>query len=138
MGTTQTKTEKRSIVIAATLKKEWTGKYGQMYDHWVEFSNGDSGVYTSRKKDQDAFIVGKEANYTIEQVERNGFINTVIKPMEKYYENKSGRNYKADFISFAAAYTKDLIVAGKADFVDFKNIFTQIYNVMEEKLNQVS
>lgn len=136
------KTEKKGKVTSANFKKDWTGKFGTMYDHNIEFANGDKGVYTSKKKDQDTFKVGEEVAYTIETVERNGYKNDVIKPVEKGGFGARGfapKNYKADFISFAASYAKDLMVAGKLpDGMKFEATFNMIYGVMEKKLNEIN
>lgn len=137
------KTQKTGKVTNASFKKEWNGKFGTMYDHNIEFANGDKGVYTSKKKEQDTFKVGEEVAYTIETVERNGYTNVRIAPVS---ESKSGfggksfapKNYKADFISFAASYTKDLIVAGKAELKDFGKTFDAMYKKMADKLDEVN
>lgn len=134
---------KNGKVVSANFKKEWSGQYGTMFDHDVEFADGTKGVYTSKKKDQDTFKVGAELPYTLEVKERNGYKNNVIKPVS---ENKGGfggktfapKNYKADFISFAASYSKDLVVAGKAEIKDFRKIFSTMYDVMAEKLDEVN
>lgn len=138
---------KTSKVVAANFKKEWSGKFGTMFDHDVEFADGSKGVYTSKKKEQDSFKVGAEVPFTFEVVERNGYKNNVIKPVS---ENKNGfgggfgksfapKNYKADFISFAASYSKDLMVAGKLpEGMKFEATFNMIYGVMEKKLNEIN
>jgi len=137
--------QKNAKVTSATFKKEWAGKYGTMFDHNIEFANGDKGVYTSKKKDQDSFKVGSEVPYTLETIERNGFKNDVIKPVSEKggfggggFKPFAPKNYKADFISFAASYTKDLIVGGKAELKDFGKTFDAMYKKMADKLDEVN
>lgn len=55
----------------------YEGKFGPMYNFNITFDNGDSGQYSSKKEQQDKFVVGNEATYTIEQ---NGKY-TNIKPV---------------------------------------------------------
>jgi len=135
---------KTGKVTSASFKKEWSGKFGTMFDHNIEFANGDKGVYTSKKKEQDKFKVGEETPYTIETTERNGYTNYVIKPIvEKNGFGGGGRgfapkNYEADYISFAMSYTKDLCVAGKIELKDLRKTFNTMYGVMKEKLDEVS
>jgi hypothetical protein len=136
---------KTGKVTSASFKKEWTGKFGTMYDHNIEFANGDNGVYTSKKKEQDSFKVGEEVPYTIEKTVRNGFTNYKIAPVSEKGNGFGGgarsfapKNYKADFISFAASYTKDLIVGGKAELKDFGKTFDAMYKKMADKLDEVN
>lgn len=142
------KTEKKAKVTIASFKNQWTGKFGLMFDHTIAFDNGDKGVYQSKKKEQDDFVIGAEVNYTIEsRLSRSGITDMVIKP-ERVVSNMRGggdgfrksfeKNYKADFISFSASYAKDLIVAGKAEIKDFRKVFQAMYSVMLDKLNEVN
>lgn len=146
MENTQTQipyTEKKSKVKSASFKKEWKGREGTMFDHNIEFENGDKGVYQSNQKEQTTFKQGEEVDYSIVSRLRNGFTDIVIKPA---FKNRSGgnfkksyeKNYKADFISFAASYTKDLVVAGKVELKQFRKTFQTMYDVMEGQLNKVN
>lgn len=106
----------------------------------VEFDNGDKGFYTSKDEDQKKFVVGSEAEYLIE--EKQG-------TKGKYYKvtlPQSGANFKSggagkapidpkvQMISFAMAYTKDLVVAGKVPLDQLEIQFGKLYNVMISKL----
>ena len=41
----------------------WEGKFGLMYKFEVEMEDGNVGEYSSKSKDQDKFVVGKEMEY---------------------------------------------------------------------------
>tara|TARA_Y100000401_G_C8236335_1_gene180727 strand:- start:140 stop:616 length:477 start_codon:yes stop_codon:yes gene_type:complete len=41
----------------------WEGSYGLMYKFEILMNNGDRGEYSSKSKDQDKFIEGKEVAY---------------------------------------------------------------------------
>ena len=41
----------------------WEGKFGLMYKFEVEMEDGNIGEYSSKSKDQDKFVVGKEMDY---------------------------------------------------------------------------
>lgn len=82
---------KESIVKKVTFKREWkgTGDKGafKMYAFDIEFDNGDKGVYNSRQENQNTFVQGKIATYTIETIERNGpkgpWTQVVVKPYKQ-------------------------------------------------------
>ena len=58
--------EKTSKVLVAAFTREFSGQYGTMYVHQITFENQDSGEYLSKSRDQDKFVVGQEAKYTID------------------------------------------------------------------------
>mgnify|MGYP003132056597 CR=1 FL=1 len=41
----------------------WEGKFGLMYKFEVEMEDGNVGEYSSKSKEQDKFVVGKEMEY---------------------------------------------------------------------------
>lgn len=134
-------TIKKSKVKSVSFKKEWNGRDGVMYDFNIEFENGDKGVYATNQKEQTAFKEGVETDYSVESKIRGNFTDIVI----KYVSQKSlvgnkkpmfEKNYKLDFISPAASYTKDLVVAEIITMKDFKKTFNDIYSAMIEKLDQ--
>lgn len=135
---------KTSKVTGASFKKEWKGNDGgPMYDHTIEFENGDKGNFASPDKEQKSFIIGNTAFYRV--VVRGKFTDIVAKPQPR--ENKSNggfigksnpKNYKADFISFAASYAKDLLVAGKFPEQKFEVVAEKIYKWMEDKYNNLN
>tara|TARA_Y100001963_G_scaffold150626_1_gene232035 strand:+ start:22 stop:582 length:561 start_codon:yes stop_codon:yes gene_type:complete len=58
--------EKTSKVISVQANGSWKGNYGEMFKFELAFENGDSGEYSSKSPDQQKFIQGKEATYTID------------------------------------------------------------------------
>lgn len=74
--------QKKSKVVATSLKKEGTGQYGAYYIHLIVFENGDSGDYLAKKNPQDYFVIGKEAEYTKEEKQNGNYRNVSIKPIQ--------------------------------------------------------
>lgn len=114
--------------------------YGN-YSFIIDFDNGDGGFYSSKNEDQTKFVVGKEAEYEIEQKEGSAgkkyFKITLPKSdfqSGSAFKGKAPVDPKVQMISFAMAYTKDLIVAGKVDLVNMEKEFARMYNVMISKL----
>jgi hypothetical protein len=106
----------------------------------VEMENGDKGFYTSKTEDQKRFVVGQESEYNIEKKVGNAgkeYFKITI-PNDGVPFAKGGGKPQVEpriqMISFAAAYTKDLIVAGKIGMHDFKKEFENIYGVMISKI----
>lgn len=134
-------TVKKSKVTSVSFKKEWMGREGAMFDFNIGFENGDKGVYQTNQKEQTAFKEGNETDYSIESKFRNGFTDIAIKyiaPKSAFGNKKQGfeKNYKLDFISPAASYAKDLVVAEIITMKEFKKTFNDIYAAMMEKLEQ--
>lgn len=146
---TETKTAK---VVSATYKKSLaaSGKYKEGFIHIIEFENKDCGEYLSRSFNQDAFIVGKEVQYTI-QTETNGnFTNVKIRPVTDRSEGFTGgggggfkKGGGGSNESFAASYAKDVFVAkiGAKDkeftSKEFFLLADAIYSWLENKKNGV-
>jgi hypothetical protein len=110
----------------------------------IEFDNGDKGFYSSKDDDQKRFVGGQEAEYNIEEKDgKNGKkyfrITSPLDPAPAQYRGGGGGGRpqidpKVQMISFAAAYTKDLIVAGKIEIKEFGSQFNNIYNTMISKI----
>jgi len=113
---------KTSKVLHAAFSHEWDGKDCKFYDHNIEFENGDRGQYTSKTKEQNKFVEGRETEYTIEPSKRAGFFK--IKPIQQPIGG-GGRGgglrpasfdeqievARAKYPSFAVSYWKDVLVA---------------------------
>jgi hypothetical protein len=106
----------------------------------IEFKNGDRGYYNSKDENQKKFVAGVETDYTIdEKVGKSGALYWKIGvPGEQSFKPGGGGKPQVEpriqMISFAAAYTKDLVVGGKVDMKDFFRVFSDIYNVMISKI----
>lgn len=105
----------------------------------IEFDNGDKGYYTSKNEEQTKFIVGNVADYLIEEKQgKNGTYYKVTTPQSDKPAWSGGgkpqQDPKVQMISFAMAYTKDLIVGGKVSMNDLEKEFNRVYNIMISKL----
>jgi len=115
--------------------------YGN-YSFIIDFDNGDGGFYNSKSEDQTKFVVGKEAEYNIEEkVGTSGKkYNKITLPQFESsfsgggFKSKPAQDPKIQMISFAMAYTKDLIVAGKVQLPDMEKEFKRMYTVMTSML----
>jgi hypothetical protein len=58
--------EKTSKVTSCQANGSWTGNYGTMYKFELAFENGDTGEYSSKSAEQQKFVLGQEATYTID------------------------------------------------------------------------
>jgi hypothetical protein len=129
-------TNKTAKITRTTFVSEWKSPQGtQVYYHTIELDNGDSGQIGSKEKMPAKLNPGSELTYTIESTSRGNKIKAVV-PAGNQFQGK-GRAMpepRIQMISFAAAYTKDLIVAGKIGISDFEKEFNKIYNVMISKI----
>ena len=72
--------EKQSKVTNVAANGTWNGQYSTMYKFEVSFENGDTGEYLSKSQDQNKFVVGTEAAYTITSREHGGRTFYNVKP----------------------------------------------------------
>jgi len=103
----------------------------------IEFDDNTKGFYTSKNPEQNKFIVGNVADFEIEVKQGSkGPYNkiTVAAPAFMKGGQKPPIEPRIQMISFAAAYTKDLVVAGKFGMQDFEKEFNRIYSVMIAKI----
>lgn len=105
----------------------------------IEFQDGLRGFYTSKDPNQNKFVVGQETEFNVEERDgKNGKkYNKISLPQTQKPFNGGGRpapEPRVQMISFAAAYTKDLIVAGKVPLAEFGITFEMIYGEMINKL----
>lgn len=105
----------------------------------IEFQDGLKGFYTSKDPNQTKFVVGQETEFIVEERDgKNGKkYNKITLPQTQKPFSGGGRpapEPRVQMISFAAAYTKDLIVAGKVPLAEFGITFEMIYGEMINKL----
>jgi hypothetical protein len=82
--------EKTSKVLSAQSNGSFESKYGTLYGFEVAFENGDVGNYNSKSSDQNKFVAGQDATYTIEtKPTKNGKTFTAIKPVFGTQQNYS-------------------------------------------------
>jgi hypothetical protein len=104
----------------------------------IELDNGDKGFYTSKNENQTKFVVGQETEYLIEAKEgKKGTYYKITLPQTEQVGGFKGKPViepRVQMISFAMAYAKDLVVAGKVDMKALPETFDIIYSEMISKL----
>lgn len=127
--------ERKGKIIRTVFVSEWTNPQGgQVYYHTIELDNGDSGQIGSKEKMPSKLNPGSELTYTIESTSRGNKIKAIVPPNNFKGGGRPSVEPRVQMISFAAAYTKDLVVAGKFSMNDFEKEFNRIYNIMTSKL----
>lgn len=124
--------------VTKITKMDKTDSYGNS-SFVIEFQDGLRGFYTSKDPNQNKFVVGQETEFNVEERDgKNGKkYNKISLPQTQKPFNGGGRpapEPRVQMISFAAAYTKDLIVAGKVPLAEFGITFEMIYGEMINKL----
>jgi hypothetical protein len=114
--------EKTSKITACEWAKEYTGQYGVTHFHTITLENGDTGQIGAKEKMSSKLAVGTELTYTIEAGQYGNKIKAVVN------QSKPFQKKEANVSAFAASYTKDLIIAGKADLEQFETVATRILN----------
>lgn len=107
---------KTAKITRTVFVSEWSGPSGQVYYHEIELSNGDKGQIGSKEKMPAKLNPGTELTYTIEQGSHGNKIKAVNdKPQFKPGGGRPTIDPRAQFIGFANAHAKDLVVAGKLE-----------------------
>jgi hypothetical protein len=57
--------EKTSTPISIEWNHEWDGSHGKVHDFDIEFEDGTVGQFSTTKKEQTKFEIGKEVKYSI-------------------------------------------------------------------------
>ena len=122
--------EKVSKVISRVFKNEKTSSYGTMYNFDVKLENGDSGFFSSTKREPSSFVEGQEQKYTLEVKSGNSngkdWSFNKLSPVK---ENKFGFGGGAKKDPFTQAlilaqssFAKsiDLVVAGKIEMAQLQ------------------
>lgn len=127
--------EKTSKITRTVFVSEWSGPSGQVYYHEIELANGDKGQIGSKEKMPAKLNPGSDLTYTIEETARGNKIKAVAaQGQQGGFQGRKAPEPRVQMISFAAAYTKDLVVAGKFGMQDFEKEFNRIYSIMIAKL----
>lgn len=129
--------ETKKAKVTKITKMEKKDTYGNT-SFIIELENGDKGFYTSKNEDQTKFVIGNVADYCIEEkIGQKGPYFKITVPQSERPAFTGGRpqqDPKVQMISFAMAYTKDLIVGGKVQMADLEKEFNRVYNIMISKL----
>ena len=112
--------------------KDYETKFGIMYSFLVEY-DGKKAYYSCKKREQDKFKIGEEAEFVEEEKEGKNGKYLVIKPMQNNsYSpyNKAVKKEQSRYSGFAVSYAKDLCIAGKIEFKDISQYSTVLFNLM--------
>ena len=128
--------QKTAKITRTTFVSEWMSPQGsQVYYHSIELDNGDSGQIGSKEKMPSKLNPGSELTYTIEETARGNKIKAVMPAgAAGGFRGRTMPEPRIQMISFAAAYTKDLVVAGKFGMDAFEKNFNTIYQIMISKI----
>lgn len=122
--------EKTSKIKSCRFVSEWPGPSGIVFYHEIQLENGDLGQIGTKEKNPDKLAVGQELTYIIESTSRGNKIKAVS-AAGGGFKGKPQRDPKEQMISFATAYTKDLVVAGKVEMRDFETAVKRMYTIMK-------
>ena len=112
----------KAIIKTVKFNKEYESKFGTLFGFTITYDD-KKAYYSSKKKDQNKFIEGQEAEFTEETKTNTKGEYLVIKPIYLQGQGQSnfGKNLKREqskYSGFALAYAKDLVVAGKIETID--------------------
>jgi hypothetical protein len=131
--------ETKKAKVTKVTKMDKKDNYGNT-SFIIEFEGGDKGYYNSKYEDQTKFVAGNVADYNIEKKEgsKGPYYKITLPQSDKpAFTGGGGRpqqDPKVQMISFAAAYTKDLIVGGKLPMENLEIGFERMYKMMTSKL----
>jgi hypothetical protein len=87
--------KKSLVTVAQPANRTWDWQGKTFHVHQIAFANGDSGEYSSVDQQQTKFVVGQEADYTIE-ANSNPQYPAKIKPYTEQKSLSGGGGYKKD------------------------------------------
>jgi hypothetical protein len=125
---------KKSTVKSTVFKKSFDGKFGETFVHEITFDNGDKGEFLSKSNPQTSFVIGKEAEYTIEERVNGNYRNHSIKPvkaMNGFVPGKGNPSYEHRRVALKCAV--DLVVAGKAEVGKIKEYAGSFMKFLNEE-----
>lgn len=129
--------ETKKAKVTKVTKMDKKDTYGNT-SFIIEFDNNDKGFYTSKNEDQTKFVAGNVCDYTIEEKigQKGPWFKVSVPQSEKpaFGGGRPQQDPRVQMISFAMAYTKDLIVGGKVQMPDLEKEFNRVYNIMISKL----
>jgi len=126
-------------IINSQFVKEYTGKYGTLYQHEIVYKVGDEtkvAQYSSKTQDQKNLVAGSEADVTVETRTGQHGSWEIIKPAQKKqgyssYGQQQNRE-QARYSGFAMSYAKDLVIAGKVELDDMPKYTKAMFKLMVE------
>ncbi len=121
--------EKRSKVTLANYSRSFTTDHGIFFVHSISFENSDTGEYSSKSQDQNKFVVGVEADYTIDA--SNPAYAAKIKPVSTFVQGGSSNGQAEP--GRQASIEKQVALKIAAETVDIKNGGTDAVLAVAEK-----
>ena len=130
----------KAIIQEVTFSKEWDSQYGKMYSFKVKYDN-EIALFSSKYKDQNKFIPGKEAEFTEEAKtftdKKTGEEKSykVIKPITQNRQSNFGKalsKEKSRYSGFAVSYAKDMAVAGRIQVTELSQYAWILFELMVE------
>lgn len=94
---------KTATVASIKPSDSFTTQHGTFYSFWVNFSNGDGGLYNSKSENQTKFVVGQEATYSMEaKTSQKGNTWYKIKPQNPEFAQGASNNTSGGYSSGSA------------------------------------
>lgn len=93
----------------------------------VTLENGESGQVSSKAPDR--WKVGDEVEYSVKDGQY-GKKMSLKKPDAQPHKYRGGGNESSKYPSFAVAYAKDLVVAGKVELKDLEPTAKRILDIL--------
>lgn len=122
----------KAVIKKTEFHKEFDSKFGTLYSHKVWYDD-KLAFYSSKSKNQNKFVPGKEAEFTEETIETKRGPMVKIKPMVAGGQSNFGKALKREqsrYTTMGASYVKDLIIAGKLDIKDWEKATEKIVKFM--------
>lgn len=122
----------KAVIKKTEFHKEFDSKFGTLYSHKVWYDD-KLAFYSSKSKNQNKFVAGKEAEFTEETIETKRGPMVKIKPMVAGGQSNFGKALKREqsrYTTMGASYVKDLIIAGKLDIKDWEKATDKIVKFM--------
>jgi len=131
-------TTKTAKITRTTFVSEWMSPQGsQVYYHSIELDNGDLGQIGSKEKMPEKLNPGHELTYTIEATSRGNKIKAVTENKGFKPGGRPTVDPRAQFIGFANAHAKDLVVAGKIDIKELNGATESMFKNMLKLYNSI-
>lgn len=129
----------KAIIKKVEFIKESESKFGMMYNFKVSLNDGLNDItayYTSKKREQDTFKEGVEAEFNLEEKEgKSGQKYYTIKPIKKFGSGNFGKaltREQSKYSGFAMSYAKDLVIADKIKLDQISEYTKKMFSLMVE------
>ena len=122
--------------------QEREGKFGKEYNFLIEYDN-KKAYYTSKSAEQKTFVIGQECEFTEEEhtSEKGGKywkVRAVRQGNMQSGYGKALQREQSKYAGFAVSYAKDLIIAGKIEFDEWKVVAGEMAEFMMQLDKRIS